>query len=175
MPMNVPTPSISDDPKPGGGSAAPAVVDVADGTGRCAEADIAWVKSKLEAAMHVLDVRGTLRVRIVGDDEMAKAHAEFLEIDGTTDVLTFDLREDPLDPVLDVDILACLDEATRQATRRGHEPRAEILLYGVHGLLHCLGHDDHDEAAAARMHAEEDRVLTRLGLGAVYAREERGA
>ena len=39
----------------------------------------------------------------------------------------------------------------------------------MHGLLHAIGFDDRDEVQARRMHAEEDRILTSLGLGAVYA------
>jgi len=43
------------------------------------------------------------------------------------------------------------------------------LLYVVHGVLHCLGHDDHDEAGYASMHALEDRVLYAIGVGATFA------
>src|SRR6185369_8183115 len=96
-------------------------------------------------------------VRVVGDEEMAAAHQRFSGVAGTTDVLTFDLTE--AGGALDVDLLVCFDEASRQAASRGHGVERELLLYVVHGVLHCLGHDDHEEAAAARMHAEEDRVL----------------
>jgi len=47
--------------------------------------------------------------------------------------------------------------------------RRELLLYVVHGVLHCLGMDDHDEAAAAAMHRVEDAVLTAIGVGPVYS------
>lgn len=123
---------------------------------------------------------GEVRVRLVNDAEMSAAHVEYCEIDGTTDVLTFDMSEFEDEhaeasgssssvPVLDVDILACVDEASRQAGPRGHTVTHELLLYILHGVLHCLGHDDHDEAAHAAMHAAEDRVLTAAGFGALYA------
>lgn len=99
---------------------------------------------------------------------MAAAHSGFLGVDGTTDVLTFDLTE-PGQPDLDVDILVCVDEARRQGAARGHGVERELLLYIVHGVLHCLGHDDHDPSAAARMHAEEDRILEAVGVGPTYA------
>jgi probable rRNA maturation factor len=68
-----------------------------------------------------------------------------------------------------------VDEAGRQSAVRGHTVEQELLLYVVHGVLHCLGHDDHDPDAAARMHAEEDRVLAAVGVGVTYARGAGGA
>jgi ssRNA-specific RNase YbeY (16S rRNA maturation enzyme) len=44
----------------------------------------------------------------------------------------------------------------------------EALLYALHGLLHCLGHDDHDEAAYQAMHALEDALLDAIGVGPVF-------
>ena len=40
-------------------------------------------------------------------------------------------------------------------------------LYLVHGTLHLLGHDDHDDADRERMRDAESAVLERLG----YARD----
>lgn len=143
---------------------------------------------------------GEVRVLIVNDSEMSAAHFEYCEIEGTTDVLTFDLSEVesfedemtevdpneagvkervpqttgrlalvPLLPTLDVDILVCADEAARQAGLHGHSVAQELLLYILHGTLHCLGHDDHDETAHAAMHAAEDRVLAASGIGPTFA------
>ena len=133
-------------------------------------ADRDWLADHAERATKSLDATGECRVRIVGDAEMARLHGEHLDDPTTTDVLTFDLsgggsirtRE------LDVDLVLCLDAATRQAGELGHEPRRELLLYLVHGLLHCLGHDDTDEQSFERMHAEEDRVLIDIGVGATF-------
>jgi probable rRNA maturation factor len=127
-----------------------------------------WLEDLTSQALGVLGAAGEVRVRVVDDAVMSAAHEGFMGVSGTTDVLTFDLTE-PGSGVLDVDILACRDEAARQAAERGHSVERELLLYIIHGVLHCLGHDDHDEAAAARMHAEEDRVLRAIGVGATYA------
>ena len=110
---------------------------------------------------------GELGVTVVGDDRMASLHQQYKDVTGTTDVLTFDLREDVDEPI-EGDIVVCLDEARRQAGDHGHGVREETLLYAVHGLLHLLGEDDHDEAAAARMHRREDELLERAGIGRVY-------
>ena len=37
-----------------------------------------------------------------------------------------------------------------------------MLLYCIHGTLHILGYDDHDDADRARMHAVQEEWLARL-------------
>lgn len=116
---------------------------------------------------------------------MAEAHARYLGQPGPTDVLTFDLADTPVrrraglgrpsSRALDVDLLVNVDEAARQARARVHGVEREVLLYVVHGVLHCLGHDDRAREAARRMHALEDAVLRAVGVGATYARPVVGA
>lgn len=109
-----------------------------------------------------------VRIAVVDDGRMAAMHERHSGVSGTTDVLTFDMREDGDGP-LDVDIVVCIDEARRQADRRGHVVERELLLYILHGALHCLGHDDRDPDASAAMHVREDEILAAIGVGAVYA------
>ncbi len=132
--------------------------------------DLTWLREHLVLAARVLEAAGSLRVRLVGDTEMVAAHAKYLGDPTPTDVITFNLADAPwpASPV-DADLLVGLDEAARQAAIRGHPVRAELLLYALHGLLHCLGHDDTTEAAHDAMHAEEDRVLQAMGVGTVFA------
>lgn len=111
-----------------------------------------------------------LGIRIVTDAEMTELHGRWKHQSTTTDVVTFDLS-DSSDGPLRVDVAICLDEAVRQSTRRGHGVADELLLYVIHGLLHCCGHDDQDEASSLAMHREEDRLLQAIGREPVYARE----
>ncbi|MFK7959115.1 MAG: rRNA maturation RNase YbeY [Phycisphaerales bacterium] len=108
-----------------------------------------------------------LTVRLVDDAEMSELHARHFGDPSTTDVVTFPASS-PGEPV-DADLACCVDEAARQAATRGHDLDDEVLLYAVHGLLHCMGHDDRDPAAFERMHAEEDRLLTAIGVGPRFA------
>lgn len=117
-------------------------------------------------------LEGELRVRVVRDDEMTALHARTMGIDETTDVLTFNLLEGEPDSEarIDADIVVCADEAGRQAEQRNHAVEKELLLYIVHGALHCVpGFDDLTEADAQRMHATEDEILRAIGVGPVYA------
>ena len=109
---------------------------------------------------------GRFHLEIVDDAEMARLHRAHSGVPGTTDVLTF-LQSEPGEPI-DADVALCLDEARRQAAEFGHAAERELLLYAVHALLHCAGHDDHDPVAFERMHAEEDRILDAIGVGATF-------
>lgn len=114
---------------------------------------------------------GSVRVRIVDDHDMIQAHQRYCDLPTTTDVLTFDLNAEHTEPatkVLDTDLIVCIDEARRQADSRAHTHIHELLLYIVHGVLHCLGHDDQSEEAYARMHATEDELLTNAGIGPIF-------
>lgn len=150
---------------PGRSPGSPVDVDVIDDTGTLRDGDV--LRDAIGRAMSHLGCTGSLRVRLVDDDEMSEAHQRWSGISGTTDVLTFDLGTDGR--TLDVDLIVCVDEAARQARSRGHEAWREMLLYVVHGVLHCLGHDDHDPADAKRMHGVEDSTLEAIGVGRTYA------
>lgn len=149
-------------------------VALLDATGRVTGADQRWLLESAERAGRELGASGEVRVRVVADAEMAAAHERYSKVPGTTDVLTFDLADGLGGGELDLDILVCLDEAERQGASRGHEPRRELLLYIVHGMLHGLGYDDHDEADYARMHEVEDRVLAAIGVGVTFSRGAEG-
>lgn len=172
----------TDDPEPQSSRGAPPrrvqcpgspAVDLVLGPGGVSRMDgsgIAWIIEHARLACLALDLTGELRVRVVGDAEMASTHRAYLDDPTTTDVMTFDLREGGAsrDRVLDVDVHVCIDEAQRHARLHGHPVERELLLYIIHGVLHCLGHDDHDEAGFAAMHALEDDILERIGVGATF-------
>lgn len=148
-----------------------AAVDVIDATGRLGDPGVGALRARVLEALGVLGCTGEVRVRIVGDAQMRDLHMQHKNQDCTTDVLTFDLRDNPEAPALDTDITVCLDEARRQSAQRGTSVEGELILYTVHGVLHCTGHDDRDEQSARLMHAREDEVLTKIGVGAVFSAE----
>lgn len=159
------------EPPPGSGDAGREVsIEQEPGVGIMA-ADADWIAGRVVEALQVMESGADghrvsrVSIRLVGDRTMSSAHRRWCDVEGTTDVLTFhEVEADGLH----VDLLLCVDEAERRAAEFGHESRRELLLYSVHGVLHCLGHDDHDPAAFERMHAEEDRVLRAIGVGPVY-------
>jgi probable rRNA maturation factor len=127
-----------------------------------------WLEAQVSKIAALAGVqRGRLSLAVVDDGHMAELHEQYKQVPGTTDVLTFDLRDDADGP-LEGDVVVCLDEAVRQAQARGHEVRLEVLLYAVHGLLHLLGENDEEEVGFRRMHQREDDLLRAAGFGPVY-------
>jgi rRNA maturation RNase YbeY len=108
-------------------------------------------------------------VAIVGDRKMAALHESFLGIAGPTDVLTFELDHDRRGRVTAGEVVVNVQEATRRAREHDVGIGDELLLYAIHGLLHLSGHDDTTPSAFQKMHRTEDQILTKLGIGRVFA------
>ena len=126
-----------------------------------------------------------ISVGLVDDAHIAHLNQLHLNRKGTTDVLSFDLRDAPSTPTVsnkepkrvtpdttdgpvEGEIVLSVDTAAREARQRGHSLDAELALYAVHGTLHLLGYVDRQESDAARMHDMEDSILSEIGLGSVY-------
>ena len=128
-----------------------------------------WLIEHTLLALQCINKRQSLiSIRVVNDESMCKLHLEHTGNSSTTDVLTFDHGSS--DVAIDADIAICKDVASRKASERNHELNSELLLYIVHGILHCAGHDDHNETDRNQMHEEEDRILTFIGVGPVWSR-----
>lgn len=130
--------------------------------------DLDWIRHHLALVVGQMP-RSVVRVdiAIVDDRDMRSLHRQHHHVDETTDVLTFEASSNPAEP-LEVDIAVCSDVAERHAMKRGHSVEQELLLYIVHGMLHCCGYDDQSERASAVMHREEDRILDAIGVGSTF-------
>jgi probable rRNA maturation factor len=115
-----------------------------------------------------------LSLLLATDATMARLHQQFLNVSGTTDVLTFELERSPAGKIVSGEIVLCVDEARRQARRRRIPISHELLLYAVHGLLHLAGYDDLNLRDYQRMHRQENRILTRVGVGPVFDSRPKG-
>lgn len=93
---------------------------------------------------------------LTDDAGIARLHADFLGDPTPTDVITFELDGT-------AEIAVSVETARRVAREHGHDARAEIVLYVVHGVLHACGFDDTTARAHARMRAAERAVLRTLG------------
>jgi rRNA maturation RNase YbeY len=94
--------------------------------------------------------------------EMARLNETFLRHQGSTDVLAFDYSESPEKDVLLGEIFICIDEAQKQALRFHTTWQCELVRYVIHGILHLLGHDDHQAVRRRKMKREENRLLKHL-------------
>ncbi len=132
---------------------------------------VSYLKKYLLKALPIIKHAPTeISLAIVNDELMARLHKEYMDIDGTTDVLTFELDFDEDNRVTSGEIVICLPEARRRATELKHKIEQELLLYALHGVLHLVGYDDRTDAAYRTMHRMEDRILKSIGVGQIFAR-----
>jgi rRNA maturation RNase YbeY len=110
-----------------------------------------------------------LTVILVGDRRMAELHRRFMNDPSVTDVLTFPIDLDARGRPLSGEVYVCVPLARRMARQHGISPLHELLLYALHGLLHLSGFDDRTARGFRLMHRREDYILSRLGIGPVFA------
>jgi probable rRNA maturation factor len=101
-----------------------------------------------------LEMLREISVLIVSDRRMATLHRRFMNVPGSTDVITFQHGE----------IFISAEMAVRNARRFATALIHELRLYIVHGLLHLSGFDDQTEAAARKMRAMQEKILAKVAL-----------
>jgi probable rRNA maturation factor len=133
---------------------------------------VSYLKRWLPKAVRLVPkAPAEISIALVGDTKMAALHQKFMNVPGPTDVLTFELNHDVRGRVTSGEVVVCVSYAQREAKRRGADVNHELLLYALHGVLHLSGFDDRTAADHARIHKEEDRILRKIGIGAVFHRQ----
>lgn len=148
------------------------------------EVDVARWQELARRVLIAEGVRGgtELSVFFVDRGVIADLNAEHMGVDGPTDVLAFPIDggdvvetvagptggtrgpdRPPFDrgdlPLLLGDVVVCPSVAVEQAPRHAGTTDDEIALLVVHGTLHVLGWDHHDEITTSRMRSRERELL----------------
>ncbi len=105
----------------------------------------------------------SISVAIVDDSTIAELHERYMRDPRPTDVLSFDLRDDPAGREIEGEIVLSAEMARKAARSLGLSERQEVLRYAIHGALHLAGWNDRTAGERAKMRREEDRVLGRIG------------
>ena len=115
-------------------------------------------------------------VRLTGDEEVRALNSEWRGKDKPTNVLSFPLAE--LAELKDAtgdgpelmlgDIVLARGVCEREAAAKAISVEAHATHLLVHGTLHLLGYDHHDDDQAADMESREVRALARLGIADPY-------
>jgi probable rRNA maturation factor len=102
-----------------------------------------------------------LGVHLVSAKEMARVHEEFMNIAGSTDVITFDHGSEP-PSIVHGEIFISVEDAIAQAREFKTTWPCEVARYVVHGVLHLLGFDDLEPTARKKMKAAENRLVKKV-------------
>ena len=104
-------------------------------------------------------------VILVNDEFMRKLNKRFTRREGTTDVLSFGMREGKKGeleyPSLG-DVYVSLDQAKKQAERYRVGFDQEVGRLVAHGILHLLGHDHADRDAENIMREKEEKYTRKM-------------
>ncbi len=127
---------------------------------------VRWVRG---AASVPRGGRWECTLRVVDEAEGAMLNERYRAGRGATNVLAFPFEAPPgISLPLLGDVVVCAPVVRREAREHELEARAHWAHLVVHGVLHLLGHDHHFEEEAARMRAEETRILSTLGFADPY-------
>lgn len=115
-------------------------------------------------------------LHLVGPGRIAELNAEHMGRPGPTDVLSFPIEDlvpgappapEAHGPPLHLgDVFVCPSYVRDRAIAEGVAFDAQMALMVVHGLLHLLGYDHHDDADAELMEARERTLLSSLAAAA---------
>jgi probable rRNA maturation factor len=146
---------------------------------------LAWHRLA-ESVLVAEGVRGNVELSVLFVDEqsIADLNKRFNSKDGPTDVLAFPIDEEPAEggrspdsggsgpgytptepaelPTLLGDVVVCPGVAARNAPEHAGTYDDELALLVVHGILHLLGMDHHDEDEAEAMERREQELLARF-------------
>ncbi len=106
---------------------------------------------------------GVVNLIFIADARMRKLNRQYRHRDKTTDVLSFDLKEER-DSLLG-EVYISIPQARRNAGRFGTGTTAELLRLFCHGLLHLCGTHHADSKSGARMAEKEHYYLMKLKSG----------
>jgi rRNA maturation RNase YbeY len=158
--------SPSPRPSPGGRGNAKQILHVTANIGR---EFVRPLRRDLRLALRLIsNAPSEVSIALVNDATMSALHERHLNIPGPTDVLTFELDHDSRGRCVAGEVAICVPEARRRAKETGTTVQNELILYGLHGLLHLAGFDDRTGRAYRAMHRMEDHILTQIGVGPVF-------
>jgi len=117
-----------------------------------------------------------LSVTLTSDEHVRELNAKWRNKDKATNVLSFPMA-DELDlgranvsamELLLGDIVLAHGVCEAEAAEQGVSLEQHATHLMVHGTLHLLGYDHHDDSEAADMEVREVRALKRLGISNPY-------
>lgn len=117
-----------------------------------------WLKLVAESEIRRI---GDISVIFCSDNYILDINQRYLSHDYFTDIITFDYCEGD---ILSGDLFISVDSVRENSLEYGTEFEEELHRVIVHGLLHLIGYDDHEEDDIKTMRQKENYYLSLLEL-----------
>lgn len=103
---------------------------------------------------------GSISVTLLSEEEIAGMNRRWLEREGGTDVIAFEVGDDELM----ADLYIAPEVARRRAAPDGVPLREELVRLAVHGTLHALGHEHPEDEGRweSEMYRLQERLVARV-------------
>jgi len=130
------------------------------------------LRTWVTAALYGLRDTAEVSIRVVDSEEGQALNLAYRGRDYATNVLSFPAELPAgVDLPLLGDLAICAPVVRREAAEQTKSPRAHWAHMTVHGILHLLNFDHHEDDEAARMESRERLILAGLGFPDPYAAE----
>lgn len=108
-------------------------------------------------------------IRIVGIKEITKLNKQYRKKNKPTNIISFPFSPPPsLKTNFLGDIVICAPIVKIEAKLQHKPQRLHWAHLTIHGVLHLLGYDHHNEKAAKKMEKLEAKILKSLGFSDRY-------
>ena len=113
-----------------------------------------WLRLVAESEIRRI---GQINIIFCSDNYILDINQKYLQHDYFTDIITFDYCEGDR---LSGDLFISVDSVRENSIEYGTEFDDELNRVIVHGVLHLIGYDDHEEDDIAQMRAKENYYLS---------------
>ena len=113
-----------------------------------------WLKLAAESEIRRI---GQISIIFCSDNYILDVNQKYLQHDYFTDIITFDYCEGDK---ISGDLFISVDTVRDNAVEYGTEFVDELNRVMVHGVLHLIGYDDHEEEDIKEMRAKENYYLS---------------
>jgi len=98
---------------------------------------------------------GDINYIFMSDEDLLAKNVKFLNHDYYTDIISFQMNDDPIEG----DIFISIDRVKDNAVKFSSTFDAELRRVLAHGVLHFIGYGDKTAKEATQMRAKEDAYL----------------
>lgn len=118
-----------------------------------------WIKATIAKEKYSLH---SVNYIFCSDTSLLERNIQFLQHNTLTDIITFDLSEEP--GTLDGEIYISIDRVWENAEKFSKSFEDELHRVLIHGVLHLVGYRDKKADQKEEMRKKEDYYLKRRGF-----------